>query len=129
MNLKLAVAISVLVTTPVFAQGQMGGASPKGPKPTKADVQKIVQIISGDKAKTTLYCDLAKLNDQIAAADEKKDTKKVGELGKQINEKEQKLGAEYIKLMEGLEQIDPASNEGKDISAAFEPLEKLCPKN
>ena len=50
MNLKLIVAISVLVTTPAFAQGQMGDASPKGPKVTKVDVQKVVQIISGDQA-------------------------------------------------------------------------------
>lgn len=129
MNLKLIVAISVLVTTPAFAQGQKGSASPKGPKPTTADVQKVVQIISGDQVKTKLYCDLAKLNDQAAAADEKKDTKKVAELSKQIDATEQKLGAEYSKLMEGLEQIDASSNEGKNLFAALQPLDKLCSKN
>jgi hypothetical protein len=55
---------------------------PRGPKPTKADAEKVVKIISGDKAKIALYCDMTKLNDQITAADEKKDTKKVDELGK-----------------------------------------------
>jgi hypothetical protein len=30
MNLKLAAAIFVLVTTPAFAQGQMGGPAPEG---------------------------------------------------------------------------------------------------
>jgi hypothetical protein len=129
MDLKLAVAISVLVTTSAFAQGQMGGSAPKGPKATKADAQKVVQIISGDKAKTALYCDAAKLNDQMAAADEKKDTKKVEELSKQLDEKGQQLGPEYAKLMDGLEQINPDSNDGKAISAVLESLDKLCVKN
>ena len=126
MNLKLAVAISVLVTTPAFAQGQMGGASPKGPKPTKADIQNVVKIISGDQEKTKLYCNLGALNDQAAAADEKKDTKKLEELSKQIDAASQKLGPEYLKLTDGLDQVDPSSKEGQNLLAAFEPLDKLC---
>jgi hypothetical protein len=129
MNLKLAAAIFVLVTTSAFAQGQMGGSAPKGPKPTKADAEKVVKVISGDKVKIALYCDMAKLNDQLAAADEKKDTKKIDELGKQLDEKGQKLGPEYMKLMDGLEQIDPDSAEGKALSAVLEQLDKLCAKN
>ena len=42
MNPKLIIALSVVVRTSAFAQGQMGGASLQGPKPTKADVQKVV---------------------------------------------------------------------------------------
>jgi Spy/CpxP family protein refolding chaperone len=129
MNLKLIVAISVLVTTPAFAQGQMEGASPKGPKLTKADVQKVVKIISGDQVKAKLYCDLAKLNDQAAAADEKKDTKKIEELSKQFAATEQKLGVEYLKLMEDLQQIDTSSNEGDDLLAVLQPLDDMCSKN
>ena len=129
MNLKLIVAISVLVTTPAFAQGQMGDASPKGPKPTKVDVQKVVQIISGDQAKAKLFCDLAKLNDQAIEADEKNDPKKIEELNKQIEALEPQLGVEYLNLVERLQQIDPSSKEAQDLSAAFQPLEKLCFKN
>ena len=129
MNLKLIVAISVLVTTPAFAQGQMGDASPKGPKVTKVDVQKVVQIISGDQAKAKLFCDLAKLNDQAMEADEKNDPKKIEELNKQIKALEPQLGVEYLNLVERLQQIDPSSKEAQDLSAAFQPLEKLCFKN
>jgi hypothetical protein len=129
MNLKLIVAISVLVTTPAFAQGQMGDASPKGPKATKVDVQKVVQIISGDQAKAKLFCDLAKLNDQAIEADEKNDPKKIEELNKQIEALEPQLGVEYLNLVERLQQIDPSSKEAQDLSAAFQPLEKLCFKN
>jgi hypothetical protein len=129
MNLKLATAIFVLVTTPAFAQGQMGGSAPNGPKPTKADAEKVVKIISGDKAKIALYCNMTELNDQIAAAEEKKNSKKVDELGKQLDENGQKLGPEYVKLMDGLEQIDPDSTEGKAFSAVLDPLDKQCAKN
>jgi hypothetical protein len=115
--------------TSAFAQGQMGGASPEGPTPTKADVQKVVQIISGDQAKSKLYCDLAKLNDQAMDADEKNDTKKIDQLNKQIEALEPKLGAEYMNLMEHLQQMDPSSKEGQELSAEFQPLDKLCSKN
>ena len=87
MNLKLVVAICVLAATPAFAQ-----APPAGPKPTKADVQKVVQIVSSDKAKTATYCDMAKLDDQIAEADAKKDQKKVDELSKQADAMGQIVG-------------------------------------
>jgi hypothetical protein len=31
---------------------------------TKADAQKVLEIISGDKAKTQTYCDIIKLGDE-----------------------------------------------------------------
>ena len=129
MNPKLIIALSVVVTTSAFAQGQMGGASLQGTKPTKADVQKVVEIISGDPAKTKLYCDLAKLNDQAADAEERNDTKKLEELNKQIEASEPKLGVEYMDLEERLQQIDASSKEGQELYAAFLPLGKLCSKN
>jgi hypothetical protein len=129
MNLKLIAAVSLLFTASAFAQGQMGGAAPEGPTPTKADVQKVVQIISGDQSKSKLYCDLAKLTDQVMEADAKNDTKKIDELNKQIEALEPKLGAEYMNLMERLQQMDPSSKEGQDLSAEFQPLDKLCSKN
>jgi hypothetical protein len=124
MNLKLVVAICVLAATPTFAQQP----PPAGPKPTKADVQKVVQIISGDKAKVATYCDMAQLDDQITGAESKKDQKKVEELNKQQEAMGLKLGPEYVSLMTGLGQVDPASAEGKDLSSALDELDKLCKK-
>ena len=66
MNLKLLLAIAALAATPGLALAQQGRPTPNAPKPTKADVQRVVQTISGDKAKTQTYCELGKLNDQIA---------------------------------------------------------------
>ena len=45
MNLKLIVAILVIAAVPVCAQAQ----KPSAAKMTKADAQKVVKIISGDR--------------------------------------------------------------------------------
>ena len=97
-------------------------------KVTKADAQKVVKIISTDKAKTQTYCDIAKLGDQIEQADQKKDTKKADELSAKMDEMGKKLGPEYIALMNGLQDMDPNSKDGQDIGATIEALDKLCAK-
>lgn len=124
MNLKLVVAFCLFSAIPAVGQAQNRPAPP--PKPTLADVQKVVQSVNADKAKLQTYCDLAKLNDQIAAADKKKDTKTVEALSKQADSLEQKMGPDYAKVMDGLYQVDENSSLGKQISAAFEPLDGQC---
>jgi ABC-type transporter Mla subunit MlaD len=121
MKLKLVVAVAAIVALPLCAQAQKA-------KVTKADAQKVVKIISADKAKTQTYCDMAKLGDQIEQADQKKDTKKVDELSKKMDEMTQKLGPEYASLMEGLQDMDANSKAGKDIGEVLEGLDKLCGK-
>ena len=49
-----------------------------------------------------VYCQLSKLNDQIAAAQPKKDTKTMQTLGEQADALEQKMGPDYAKVMDGL---------------------------
>jgi hypothetical protein len=127
MNLKLMVAVSLLAATPAFAQMQkQPGPPPNVPKPTKEAAQKVVAAISADKGKLQVYCDLAKLNDQMAQADQKKDTKTLESLGAKADELSEKLGPDYVNLMDGLEQLDENSPVGKDIAAAFDPLDKQC---
>jgi hypothetical protein len=126
MKLKLVLAISALIAMPAFAQPQQGGPPPNATKPTLAQVQKVVQIIMGDKGKTEHYCDIEKLALQIAEAEQKQDTKRVEELTKQVDDLEIKIGPEYVALMDGLPQIDENSSEGKQIEAALGSLEKLC---
>jgi hypothetical protein len=122
MNLKLIVAILLIVALPLCAQAQ----KPSAAKVTKADVQKVVKIISGDKAKTQTYCDIGKLNEQIEEADEKKDIKKTEELSQQIDALVKKLGPEYASLMDRVQEVDPESEDGKQIGLMLEPLDKLC---
>src|ERR1700746_1456212 len=108
MNMKFAAAIVVLAAVPALAQAQQGG---NAPKPTKADVQKLVQSLQADKAKTQQYCDMMKLSDQAAEAGEKK-AKNAEELANKADEEGKALGPEFQKVMDGLEQIDPDSPEG-----------------
>ena len=124
MNPKLIVAIFVIAAVPVYAQAQ----KPSTAKVTTADVQKVVTLISGDKAKTQTYCDIGKLNEQIEEANEKKDIKKTEELSQQIDALGKKLGPEYAALMDGLQEVDPESEDGKKIGLMFEPLDRLCAK-
>ena len=120
MNPKLIVAALVITATPLCAQAQ------KPNTVTKADVQKVVQLISGDKAKTQIYCDIGKLNEQMAEIDETKDAKKAAALAAEIEALGKKLGPEFTALGERLQDMDPESEDGKQISLILEPLDKLC---
>lgn len=125
MNLKLIVAV-LFAANPLVAYAQQNGPPANVPKPTTADVQKLVQLISGDKAKLKIYCDIGKLQDQMEQAEQKKDTKTLEALGTKADGLAKQLGPDYERVMGGLEQIDPGSAEGKRYTALFEPLFKQC---
>jgi ABC-type transporter Mla subunit MlaD len=124
VNLKLIVAIAAIAAVPAGAQAQ----KPGGATVTKADAQKVVQMISADKTKTQTYCDMAKLGDEIEQADQKKDSKKVDELAQKLDTMSKQLGPEYAALMDGLQGIDPNSKDADDIGAMLDGLDKLCAK-
>lgn len=128
MKLKLVAAISVLATIPALAHAQQGGRQPKVPKPTKADAQNVVQIITSDKVKTQAYCDLTKLEGQVKALPQNTDTKTTDTLTKQAEALLDKLGPEYFKLMDGLEQVDLKSSEAKEFMSILSELDKRCTK-
>jgi hypothetical protein len=128
MKLRLVAVITALAAVPMLAHAQQGGPPSNAPKPTKADAQNVVQIITSDKAKTQTYCDLDKLYDQMQTADKKNDSKTVESLGKQADVLATKLGPEYNKMMDGMDQVDPNSNEGKELVSVLSGLDKLCSK-
>ena len=103
-------------------------AQSKANKVTKADAQKVVAMISADKEKAKTYCDIGNISDQIEAAEQKKDTKKADALAQQMDALGKKLGPDYVALMEGMQDIDPNSKDGKDIGAVLDGLDKLCAK-
>jgi hypothetical protein len=124
MKLKLVAAIFALAI-PALAHAQQSGPQPK---PTKADAQNVVQIITSDKVKTEAYCDLNKLKDQVKAAAQKNDTA-LEALSKQAETLvASKLGPEYFKLMDGLEQVDPNSSEAKEFMSILSELDQRCTK-
>jgi hypothetical protein len=132
MTLKFIVAVMAIAALPFCAQAQQPkapqGAPPAAPKPTKADAQKVVKIVSSDKAKTKIYCDIAALGDQIDEAVQKKDEKKIDELSQKADDMGTKIGPEYVALMDGMQALDPDSKDVQDLSATLEPLDKLCGK-
>jgi hypothetical protein len=128
MNLKLVIAIAAIAVMPVLAQAQQKGGPPPAKPPTKAEVQKVVSQIKGDKAKLDIYCQISKLGDQAQAAAQKKDQKKMEDLSKQADALGQKLGPDYVKLMAGMEDVDPESKDGKDLIAILDTLDESCPK-
>ena len=126
MNLKLVVAVSLFAAVPMVAFAQKDGPAAKVPKPTIADAQKLVQTVSGDKAKLQAYCDMGKLQDQMEQAEKKKDNKALEALGAKADSLAQQIGPEYAKVMDGLEEVDPNSAEGKQYTAVFATLIKQC---
>jgi hypothetical protein len=140
MKLMLIVTVLAIAVVPICAQAQTPNP-PKSSKPAKpakatpavketkvAAAQKVVKTISSDKAKAGIYCDIGKLGDQIEEAEQKKDMKRIDELNQKMNELATKLGPEYVALMSDLEEIDPSSKDGQDISVALAGLDKLCTK-
>jgi hypothetical protein len=122
MKPGLVVAILMIAGLPVCAEAQRPSAAK-----AKAGAQKVVKMIIGDKAKSQIYCDIVKLGEQIEQNDPK-DTKKADELYQQADELATKLGPEYIALMDGLQDMDPDSEDGKEIGSTLDVLNKLCAK-
>jgi hypothetical protein len=118
VNLRLITTILVITAAPFSAHAQK-------PTLTKADAQKVFEIISGDKAKIRIYCEMTEVGEQMAQANEPKEFdrlfQKMYELGR-------KLGPEYSALIEGLEDIQPESEVGQEISSTLDALDNLCRK-
>jgi hypothetical protein len=123
MDLKFTVASLLIATVPVCAEAQ----APNNATVTKSHAQNVLKIISGDKAKTETYCDMGKLFNQIERAGEK-DSRKSNMLYRRLDGLAKKLGPEYSALVDGLSNIDPNSQDGKEINSTFEALDKLCAK-
>jgi hypothetical protein len=122
VDLRLIVTILVIAAAPIWAQAQ----TPAPAKVTKADAQKMLRIISSDKAKTRIYRQMAKLGAQMEQANETGDAKKFDALFQRMDELGKKLGPEYAALIDGLQDIDPESEVGQEISSTLDVLDNLC---
>ena len=87
MNLKFIVAVN-----PMVADAQQDGPPANVPKPTTSDAQNLAQLISGDKAKSKIYCGIGKLQDQMEQAEQKKDSKALKALGTKADSLAKRLG-------------------------------------
>jgi hypothetical protein len=121
MNLRSIAVILVTIGTSVSALAQEPSAAN-----LKADTQNVVKIISSDKAKVQAYCDAVKLGERMDQAEQNNDRKAAEELFKKLDELSQKLGPEYAALMERLQDLDPNSAVGLEISSTLATLDNLC---
>jgi DNA repair ATPase RecN len=119
MKTPLIVAISLICAAPLYAQDQQPNMAK-----LKADAQKVVSIIKGDKAKTQVYCDINDLGEQLGEAGN--DDNKAQSLSRQVTELEKKLGPEYSALVNDLNNVDPNSPDGREIDSILAPLDDSC---
>jgi len=122
MNQLLFLALFLIASTPLLAQDPQPDAAE-----LKADAQKVVTIISSDKAKTQTFCQMGILGNQIDEAIKKQDTKKANELAQKLTELERNLGSEYLALVESLRSMDLTSKDGQEIMSTFDKLDESCP--
>ena len=122
MNRLLIVAILIISNMSLSALGQQPDAAK-----LKADAQKVVSIIKGDKAKTEAYCQIANLGEQMDQAVQDKDSKKIEELAQKLPELEKNLGPEYIGLVESLRNVDLRSKDRQDVVSMLDELDEACP--
>jgi len=124
MNRPLIIGILLISMAPRYAQGQQPDAAK-----LKADAQKVVSVISGDKAKTQTYCQIAKISVQVDQAAQEKDRKTAEELVQKINELEKQLGPEYLALVDALfnnKNIDLNSEDFEEIVSMFDRFDEAC---
>jgi hypothetical protein len=117
----LIVAIFLVSATPASLQDQQPNVAK-----LKADAQKVVSMIQGDKTKARVYCQINALDEQIGEADRKNDEKKADALSKQVTELEKKLGPEYFALLLDLNHINPNSPVGQEIDSMLASLDDSC---
>jgi len=121
MNRLLILAILIIGILPVYARDQQPDAAK-----LKVDAQKVVSIISGDKAKTQAYCRIGNLGGEIDRASQGKDEKKAEALTQKINDLEKQVGPEYVALFNALYRADPNTKEFQEVLSMFERLDESC---
>ena len=121
-TLKFLVAVALFIAVPIaaFAQSDKPNAQPW--KPTIEDAQKLVETLNSDKDKLKAYCEIGKVKEsgtQIRREGIRSPRRKLDSL-------EQQMGPDYVRVTDGLGDVDRNSAEGQKFSAIFEPLRKQC---
>ena len=124
MNRLLIVAILMLSTPPLYAQGQLENIAK-----FKEDALNAVGIIGADRGKTRSYCEIVDLlGRQLGRADEQKNKKKTKALAQRIDQLQKKLGPEFVVLENILADIDLKSPDGREIALIIQSLNQSCPE-
>jgi hypothetical protein len=123
MNRLLIVAILMLSTAPLYAQGQLENIAK-----LKEDARNAVGIIGADRGKTHTYCQIVDLLGRQLGLDQKKDKKEIKSLSQRVDLLQQKLGPEFVVLENILADIDLKSPDGREIALIIQSLNQSCPE-
>jgi hypothetical protein len=123
MNRLLIVAILMLSTAPLHAQGQLENIAK-----LKEDARNAVGIIGADRGKTHTYCQIVDLLGRQLGLDQKKDKKEIKALSQRVDQLHQKLGPEFVVLENILAAIDLQSPDGREIGLIIQSLNQSCPE-
>jgi hypothetical protein len=123
MNRLLIVAILMLSTAPLYAQGQLENIAK-----LKEDARNAVGIIGADRGKTHTYCQIVDLLGRQLGLDQKKDKKEIKALSQRVDQLQQKLGPEFVVLENILADIDLKSPDGREIALIIQSLNQSCPE-
>ena len=124
MNRLVILAILMLSTAPLYAQGQLENIAK-----LKEDALNAVGIIGTDRGKTQRYCEIVDLlGRQLGRADEEKNKKKTKALAQRIDQLQKKLGPEFVVLENILADIDLKSPDGREIALIIQSLNQSCPE-
>ena len=121
MNRLLIIGLLLNSAVTLYAQAQQPNTTK-----LKADAQKVVSIIRGDKAKTQAYCQINSLGGEVDLAAQARDVQKADALTKKINDLEKQLGSEYLVLFDALNNADQNSKDFQDILSMFDTLDESC---
>jgi hypothetical protein len=122
--------LCTLLAAPAFAQTDNAPEAAEGAEtaveaPTTAEVDAAVATINGiaeDPAKVEGYCAINKEMEGVAEADEAK----AEEIATKMDTYLTSLGEEVADAFATAEAVDPASDDGQKIDAAFGTLEEKC---
>lgn len=124
--MKRLLAVSGICT--LLASAAMAQTAQKeeaAPAPTKAEVEAAVKTINdmaADQKKASGYCTISK---EMGALKEGED-KKAEELGKKMDDYLNTLGEPVVNAFDMAETVDPASEDGQKLDAAFTALDEKC---
>jgi len=121
MNRLLMIGLLLNSAVTLYAQAQQPNTTK-----LKADAQKVVSIIRGDKAKTQAYCQINSLGGEVDLAAQARDEQKADAMTKKINDLEKQLGSEYLVLFDALNNADQNSKDFQDILSMFDTLDESC---
>jgi hypothetical protein len=123
MNRLLIVAILLLSTAPLYAQGQLQNIAK-----LKEEARNAVGIIGADRGKTYTYCQIVDLLGRQLGLDQKKDKKEIKATSQRVNQLQKKLGPEFAVLENVLADIDLKSPDGREIALIVQSLNQSCPE-